>query len=178
MRRRIALLRGINVGGRKKILMADLRSLCETMGWRDVKSYIQSGNLIFDSDKTSASLEHMLQKVLLEKYGFEVPVIVRSPEELQISITKNPFLNKDMDINRLHLTLLQSRPSADKVERTRTYHYEPDRFHIDDKEVFIYCEGKFHLSKLTNSFFEKKLNVAATTRNWKTVMKLLALASE
>jgi len=157
--------------------MADLKDLCETLGLEDVRSYIQSGNLIFTSDKINSELEENLEKAIADKFGFDVPVIVRSAEELQNSIDKNPFFDEDTDIDRLHLTFLKEKPTKENLETTLTYNYEPDKFKIDGKDVFIFCTGKYHQSKLTNDFFEKKLKKRATTRNWKTVLKLYEFVS-
>ncbi len=175
MNKKIAILRGINVGGKRKILMADLKSLCEKLGLKDVKTYIQSGNIIFDSDKESLELENELEKTIIEKYGFNVPVIVRTDKEFEASIKNNSFFDENIDIKRLHLTFLKEKPNEENIEKTKTFNYEPDKFKIYDKDIFIYCAGKYHESKLTNNFFEKKLKVGATTRNWKTVLKLLEL---
>ncbi len=172
MNRKIAILRGINVGGKRKILMADLKALCEKLGWKQIKTYIQSGNVIFDSVESNSELESTLEKAIVEKFGLDVPVIVRSSKELQDSIDKNPFFSKDADINQLHLTFLKEKPANENIEKVFTYNYEPDKFKVDNKDVFLFCEGKYHQSKLTNNLFEKKLKVGATTRNWKTVLKL------
>jgi uncharacterized protein (DUF1697 family) len=107
MKRKIAILRGINVGGKRKILMADLKSLCENLGWKNIVTYIQSGNLIFDSDKPNSELEINLEKAITEKFGFDVPVIVRTEKELETSINNNPFFDEDTDIKQLHLTFLK-----------------------------------------------------------------------
>lgn len=176
MNRKIGILRGINVGGKRKILMADLKSLCEELGLKNVKTYIQSGNLIFNSDKPNSELENKLEKAITEKFGFDVPVIVRTEKELESSISKNPFIAKDADIYQLHLTFLKEKPNEEDIERILTFNYEPDKFKIAEKDIFIFCAGKYHESKLTNNFFEKQLEVGATTRNWKTVMKLSELS--
>lgn len=176
MNKKIAILRGINVGGKRKILMADLKALFEKLGLESVKTYIQSGNLIFTSDQINSELESILEKAITNKFGFDVPVIVRSSNELQTSIDKNPFFDGDADIDRLHLTFLKEQPTKENKEKTQTYDYEPDKFKIDGRDVFIFCKGKYHQSKLTNDFFEKKLNIGATTRNWKTVLKLFELS--
>lgn len=175
MQRKIGLLRGINVGGKRKILMADLKAMCEKMGLKNVNTYIQSGNLIFNSDRKNAELENALENAIAEEFGFEVPVTVRSEKELENSISNNPFFEKTTDLKRLHLTFLKKEPIRENLEKTLTYSYEPDLFKIEDKDVFIFCAGKYHESKLTNNFFEKQLNVGATTRNWKTILKLSEL---
>ena len=179
MTKKIAILRGINVGGKRKILMADLRLICEKLGFSNVKTYIQSGNVIFEVAKkaTDIKMAEDLEKAILDKYGFEVPVIVKSAAKIAQAVQDNPFYQQDLEeIKPLHLTFLKESPSAENLAKTETYDYAPDKFVIKDKCVFIYCEGKYHQSKLTNNFFEKKLKVAATTRNWKTVLKLLELS--
>ena len=175
MNRKIAILRGINVGGRRKILMADLKSLCEKLGWKNVTSYIQSGNLIFDSNHQNTELEHVLEMAIKEQFKFDVPVIVRSSIELKTAIAKNEFYSEDADINQLHLTFLKEKATAENIENTINYNHKTDKLKIVDKDVFIVCSGKYHQSKLSNNFFEKKLNVGARTRNWKTVLKLQEL---
>lgn len=155
--------------------MADLKALCEKLDLENVKTYIQSGNLIFSSDKINSELEKNLEKAITDTFGFVVPVIVRSSDELQTVIDKNPFFYDGADIEQLHLTFLKEKPTKEKEETTLTYNYEPDKFKIDTKYVFIFCAGKYHQSKLNNDFFEKKLNTGAT-RNWKTVLKLNELS--
>ena len=178
MNTKIAILRGINVGGKRRILMNDLKALFEHLGLEHTQTYIQSGNLIFYSDKENTTLEEILEKSISERFGFEVPVIVRNIEELETSISRNPFYDKDADISQLHLTFLKRKPGKENLEKIQSYNYEPDRFKIEENDVFIFCEGKYHQSKLSNNFFEKKLKVGATTRNWKTVLKLLDLGKK
>ncbi|MBE7641085.1 DUF1697 domain-containing protein [Salegentibacter sp. BLCTC] len=176
MNKKIGILRGINVGGKRKILMADLKLLCEKLGLENVKTYIQSGNLIFNSDKQGFELENALEKGIAQEFGFDVPVIVRTEKELETSIYNNSFYDKDVDISQLYLTFLKEKPAKQHIDKVSSLDHEPDKFKIKDKDVFILCEGKYHKSKLSNSFFEKQLRVGATTRNWKTVLKLLELA--
>ncbi len=109
MSTKIAILRGINVGGKRKILMTDLKLLCETLGWKNVKTYIQSGNLIFTSEVENSKLENMLEKAITEKYGFDVPVIIRNADELKTTIDKNPFYKNNTDISYLILNLINLR---------------------------------------------------------------------
>jgi len=180
MTKKIAILRGINVGGKRKILMADLRSLCEKLGMKEVQTYIQSGNVIFQADNSLSDTEwaDKIAQAITKKYGFEVPVIVMPAKQLAKLVQQNPFYEtEETDITRLHLTYLKEKPSKENRVATEAYNYEPDRFVINKQAVFIYCEGKYHKSKLTNTFFEKKLKVPATTRNWKTVLKLVELST-
>ncbi|MDT0643925.1 DUF1697 domain-containing protein [Zunongwangia sp. F363] len=175
----IAILRGINVGGKRKIPMAELREKLGFLGFKNVKTYIQSGNIIFSHDKEKAlEIATQLEEFILDTYGFQVPVIIRSAEEIAKAISENPFLSKEIDIERLHLTFLKQIPDAEKIEKAKNANYEPDDFKVLNNNVFIYCSGKYSDSKLTNKFFEDKFKVSATTRNWKTVLKLASLATE
>lgn len=180
MNKKIAILRGINVGGKRKILMADLRQLFQDLGFENVVTYIQSGNVIFEANSGLLEIEiaNKIEKAIGEKYGFEVPVIVFTNDFLEKTIKNNPFYKtENMDIKQLHLTFLKTEPTAENLALITNYNYEPDKFSIQNKAIFVFCTGKYHQSKLTNTFFEKKLSVNATTRNWKTVLNLLELSS-
>lgn len=176
---KIAVLRGINVGGKRKILMLDLRGLFETLGFKDVKTYIQSGNVIFKSDKQNDILVSEIKTSIKTNFNLDVPVIIKSLQDLEQIVANNPFsITKEEDIGKLHLTFLSEKPTEEKLKLIESYNSNSDKFRIKGKNVFIWCNGKYHQSKLTNNFFEKKLAVEATTRNWKTVLKLLALSKE
>ncbi len=173
MARYISILRGINVGGRRKILMADLKVLYKELGFSNVTTYIQSGNVAFDSPKTeSQKLSGKIKEAIDKTYGFDVPVIIRTAEEIKQAIAINPFLKGEADIEGLFLAFLAEEPSKENLEKLKSIEFPEDKFEVIEKDVFIYCSGRFSDSKLTNNFFENKLKVAATTRNWKTVKKL------
>jgi Uncharacterized protein conserved in bacteria len=175
MSKNIAILRGINVGTGRKVPMADLKKLCESLGLRNVQTYIQSGNLVFElaQPEPISALETRLQKVVSETFGFEIPVLIRTSEEWTESIAQNPFLKEEnADIDRLHLTCLKELPSPELLEEIKTFQYLPDRYEIIGREVFVYCANGYGKTKFTNSFFETKLKTTATTRNWKTVIQL------
>ncbi len=181
MIKKIALLRGINVGGKRKILMADLKELFKDLGFENISTYIQSGNVIFNAqdDLSEIEIADKIEIAITEKYGFDVPVIVTTNNLLEKYVNENPFYkSENVDIKELHLTFLKEKPTAENTSNILTFNYEPDEFIIYDKAAFILCKGKFHQSKLSNNFFEKKLKVIASTRNWRTVLKLLELSSE
>jgi len=180
MSKKIAILRGINVGGKRKILMADLKLLFQNLGFSNISSYIQSGNVIFidDNGLNDLDIAKQIEHAITAKYKFDVPVIIRSSKEIAKAVKKNSFYKKNAeDISQLHLTFLNEKPTKENLTKIESYNYEPDKFVIIGKEVFIFCAGKYHQSKLTNNFFEKKLKVSATTRNWKTVLKLVELSA-
>jgi len=175
MTRYISILRGINVGTGRKVPMADLKKLCEIMGLQNAQTYIQSGNVVFElpQSESVSELEIRLQQAFSESFGFDIPVLVRTAEEWAESIVRNPFLKEEnVDIDRLHLTCLKELPATDLLEKIRTVQYPPDRYVIIGRDVFIFCADGYGTSKLVNSYFESKLKTPATTRNWKTVMKL------
>ncbi|WP_155204350.1 DUF1697 domain-containing protein [Xanthovirga aplysinae] len=177
--RYIALLRGINIGRYRKILMADLRKLFEDLGFSGVTTYIQTGNIVLNtSGKVSIDeLANNIEQSLFSAYGFEVPVIVRTVEEINELIVNNPFLkNGKVEVERLHLTFLKDNPTIEKLEKVINIDSTPDKFEIVNKNIFIYCSKLYSDSKLGNTFFENTLKVKGTTRNWKTVLKLSELS--
>ena len=158
--------------------MAELIQLCDKIGLKDVKTYIQSGNIVFSSEEGCSEIEDKLEESIMENFGFEVPVIVRNSEDFRKSVENNPFFKKEVDSSKLHLTLLKGKPLIENIKQTEKYDYTPDIFAIENKDVYIYCDSKYHESKLTNNFFEKKLKLSATTRNWKTVLKLIEMSAD
>lgn len=181
MQKYISILRGINVGGKRKILMKDLKELYQNLGFLDVQTYIQSGNVIFKTDNLNKiEISQKLEKAIFERYNFEVPVIIRTKEELLNIQSSNPFIeseeNKEELLNNLHLTFLEEIPTTENIKKAKEIESKnTDKFEIIENNIFVFCEGKYHTSKLTNTFFEKKLKTKATTRNWKTIEKLTEL---
>ncbi len=175
----ISILRGINVSGQKSIQMTDLKALYEELEFKEVITYIQSGNVIFKTEVKmsnqylSAKIKHAIHK----KYYFDVPVIIRTVEEMKHAISVNPFpKEKNIDLEKLHVTFLAETPEQPRLESIRNIDYSPDKFMVIGKEVYLYCPNGYGITKLSNTFFENKLKVSATTRNWKTVNKLVELA--
>lgn len=175
----IVLLRGINVGGKRKILMGDLRMLLAKNGYSEIRTYIQSGNVLLESDKErdTEKIGVNIQQLIEKAYGFIVPTVVLPLEDLKKAYADNPFPAPASDKTSLHLTILQSAPKPVLVKAIADFDAGADRFIIKDQFVYLRCEGKYHKSKLTNNFFEKKLEVSATTRNWRTLGKLIEMGS-
>ncbi|MFI5154100.1 MAG: DUF1697 domain-containing protein [Chitinophagales bacterium] len=175
----ISILRGINVSGQKKIKMVELKKMYVQLGLKNVITYIQSGNVIFQADGESPepALAEKIQKGILKKFKFEVPVILRTMEEWKRIIATNPLvLEKGIDLERLHVTFLSALPEKSRHSAIEPINYPPDRFLIYGKEIYLHCPNGYGISKLSNNFFENKLKVTATTRNWRTVNELLNLA--
>jgi len=174
----ISVLRGINVSGQKKILMADLKELYAALNFKNVTTYIQSGNVVFNTDSSLSNQElaKEIEKAIQQKYSFAVPVIIRRAPELAQIIAANPFL-ADSSIDKLHVTFLAEIPQESNVGKLNTFYYPPDQFEVIGQEVYLHIPERYGDTKLSNSFFETKLKVSATTRNWKTVQQLNQMAS-
>ncbi len=177
--RYVSILRGINVGGKRKILMADLADLFRELGFSDIVTYIQSGNVIFTCEaRDIPMLETTISDAIRHKYGWVVPVMVRTTSQIQNCLNNNHFeTTENMEDKHLYVTFLQRTPDTDLIASIHHEDFLPDRFQIVDNHVYGYCHGKYSESKLTNQFFEQKLKVAATTRNWITVKKLVELSA-
>ena len=176
----ISILRGINVSGQKKIKMADLKMLYEEQGFKNVITYIQSGNVIFEakSKLTIEVLKKIIEKAIETKYVFQVPVDIRTNQELKQIIEKCPYeeLKEEENGTKILITFLQSTPLNQKLESLLEYVKSPEKLVIQGKEVYLYSPDGYGKSKLTNTFIEKKLAISATTRNWKSVKKLYELS--
>lgn len=175
----VSLLRGINVSGHNMIKMAELKALFESLGFKNVISYIQSGNVIFQSEKDdSASVEATIERAIEMKFGFPVSVIAKKPTELARVIKANPFRGMDkVDENRLYITFLRAKPAPALVKSLQPAAAKSaDQYKILGSEVYLYCPNGYGKTLLSNTFFEKQLKVRATTRNWKTVNTLYAMA--
>lgn len=171
----LSILRGINVSGHKKISMTDLKVLYEELNFKNVITFIQSGNVVFEST-TEKGLVKKIEQKISETYNFDVPVILRTLDEMERLLKENQFVKeKNIDITKLHITYLSEIPTDENLAKVKKYNFEPDRFYISGKEVYIYCPDGYGRTKLTNNFFENKLKVSATTRNWKTSNELLKI---
>ncbi len=173
----ISLLRGINVSGQKPLPMADLKQLYESLKFKNVVTYIQSGNVIFTTDKKEIEITSMIEKAIVKKFGFEVPVMVRKVKEFENVVATNPYTKSQSVIEKRYVTFLEETPEATLNTAINKIDLSPDQFWITGKEIFLYCENGYGKTKLSNNFFENKLKVKATTRNWKTVNKLIGLAN-
>ena len=170
----VALLRGINVGGRAKVAMSALRQMFVDAGCTEVSTYIQSGNVVFHSGRSARLVTAEVTARLKKEEGLDVTVILRSSAELAAVVSRNPFGGKARDLTKLHVTFLAG---ASKRSRTGTERsFLPDEFEVLGREVYVYCPTGYGRTKLNNTFFERSLGVAATTRNWNTVTTLAAMA--
>jgi uncharacterized protein (DUF1697 family) len=179
MKTHVALLRGINVSGNKMVKMEHLRGIFETLHFQNVKTYIQTGNVIFETKEENPELicdkiEKELEKVL----GFEVPVILRTIEELEDSMKNNPFEGTESSENDGYITFLSSIPTDQAIDKVKTYKSDTDELRFLNREVYLLCPNKgYGKTMYSNTFLEKRLGVSATTRNWKTVNAIINMAN-
>jgi uncharacterized protein (DUF1697 family) len=178
----IALLRGINVGGKNMIKMAELKDTFEAMGLSRVQTYIQSGNVLFESDEEEEPLRKHIEHEIEVNFGFSVTVVLRTAEELKRIAANCPFSEEEVseaeassEGESLYVSFLLEELSREGIERLKAFESESDKYRIEDREIFLLFRHSIRNSKLANNL--QKLEVPATVRNWKTVNKLVALAS-
>ncbi|HEY1788413.1 MAG TPA: DUF1697 domain-containing protein [Verrucomicrobiae bacterium] len=175
----VAILRGINVSGHKIIKMERLRTAFEALGFDCVSTYVQSGNVIFQSDEPPTGLAGKIEKKVLNDFGFEVPVLTKSANELKDIVKRNPFVkDPSIDPTKLHVTFLSDDPPRKALELLQPLAAGAERVRLVRRSVYLYCPNGYGNTKLTNTAIEKKLSCRATTRNWNTTNKLLELATQ
>jgi uncharacterized protein (DUF1697 family) len=176
----IAMLRGINVSGQKKINMQDLKALLGSIDLHQVRTYIQSGNVVFQSSSTEpADIASRIGTSIAGQYGFEVPVVVRTVSDIAGTLSGNPFLTRpDVEADKLHVTFLSESPAPALLDKIRDIDFQPDAFVTIGREIFVYCPDGYGRTKITNTYFENKLKVTATTRNWRTVLELYNMSTQ
>jgi len=163
----IALLRGVNVGAGRKVPMNDLRTLFEKLGHANVRTYIQSGNVVFTAKAGApARVRSAIEQGIERAFGLEVAVLLRKPAELAKVLDRNPF-GADA-----YVTFLDDLPDKKRVAALDPAPYRPDEFVVDGRNVFVRCPNGYGRTKINNTFFERALATKATTRNWKTVTTL------
>jgi uncharacterized protein (DUF1697 family) len=171
------MLRGINVGGHKAIKMEALRASFGALKLSNVKTYVQSGNVIFGAETGSVpALSEKIEERILRDFGFSVPVFLRTAKELQEIIKHNPFLtDTSIDHSKLHITFLAGAAPKMALEELLPLAEKPEQLCIIGRQIYLYCPNGYGRTKLSNNAIEKKLSLGATTRNWKTVNTLLAM---
>jgi uncharacterized protein (DUF1697 family) len=176
----ISLLRGINVSGQKQIKMTDLKGLYEQLGFSNVETYIQSGNVIFKTNETltKTELESNIEKVIAQKYGFDVPVLILKLNDLKLAFNGVPFTQENQFEDFTYITFLKNIPNTTNIEPILLKDYSPERLVITNNIIYLYCPTGYGRTKLNNNFFESKLKVMATTRNYNTCLKLIELAEK
>ena len=178
----IALLRGINING-KTVRMDALKSAFETMGLAGARTYIQTGNVLFRSDEGEESLKNRIEKSLEVEFGFPIPVVLRTGEELDRMIQALPFSSKEVEeaarsdeVETLYVALLPRIPLQENLKRLDVYQKESDQYRIIGRDIYLLFHNSIRDSKIAGNLH--KLDVPSTVRNWNTIRKLAELANE
>ncbi|QRM88290.1 DUF1697 domain-containing protein [Lacinutrix sp. WUR7] len=174
MKTYVALLRGINVGGHKKVPMAILRELLTKAGLLNVQTYIQSGNIVLQSSKENTRvIEDKIHKAIQSHFQFEVPVLVKTKQELESVFENSPF--DEVKKIKSYFILLQDTPSKELIEDASKKEYKTEEFKITNACIYLYNEAGYGKSEFNANYFERVLKTAATARNYNTMVKLLSL---
>jgi len=178
-----ALLRGINVGGHNRIKMAELRAVMEALGLARVQTYIQSGNILFESDEDEAALRPRIERQIETAFGLSIKVVLRTAGELRLIAANCPFSDEEIAAARaatdkevLYVSMLSDSPPADRIEKLKAFELGGDRFALNGRDLYLLFDQSIRNSKLSAQ--AEKLGVPSTVRNWKTIHKLAELTAE
>jgi uncharacterized protein (DUF1697 family) len=176
----ISLLRGVNLASHRRIKMDALRGLYESLGLRDVRSYLQSGNLVFRADDlNSAALARRIESGIERSFGFHTDVILRTPADLRNVIARNPFgRRRDVEPSKLLVTFLAADPTPQAVAAMHSMNTAPEEVHIAGREIYVYYPNGMARPKISFVQVEKALKTSATGRNWNTVTRLLEISEQ
>lgn len=173
----MALLRGINVGGKNMLPMKALAELFSAAGCARVQTYIQSGNVLFEaSEAVAARVPRALSEAIAREFRLQVPVLTRTAEELAAVARGNPFLRRGADPALLHVAFLADLPRPEEVAVLDPARSPPDEFLLRGREIYLYCPSGAGKTRLTNQYFDSRLETVSTGRNWRTVLKLVELS--
>ena len=173
----VALLRGINVGGKNLLPKRDLARLFEEAGCAGVRTYIQSGNVLFTASRARAEkLPGLIASGIADRFGYQVPVLLRTAADLGETIRQNPFLEAGASENWLHVLFLADQPDAGRVAALNPLRSPPDAYAVRGREIYLRLPNGGAKTKLTNAYFDSRLATISTVRNWRTVLKLFELA--
>ncbi len=176
--RHVALLRGINVGGKNKLPMATLVEMFRVEGAAGVTTFIQSGNVVFDAPvKLAGAIGAGVERRIEQQLSLRVPVVLRSAAELAAAVERNPFVAARVDEDELHVMFLAARPTPAQARALDPARSPGDQFALVGRDLYLRLPNGVARSKLTNAYFDKALATVSTARNWRTVLKLLELAS-
>ena len=176
----LALLRGINVSGHNMIKMDALKATLEAIGFQNVQTYIQSGNVFVDTEEeNAASVGFKIKQEIFKAFGHEVPIVVIGKSDLEKSLQNNPFLKeKDVDTKKLYVAFVSIALRSDSINDLKMSQVKPDEAHVDENRIFIKYAVGAGKTRFDQKYIEKKLNVTATIRNWNTVNQLFKMYEE
>ena len=176
MKTHLALLRGINVSGTKMIKMDALTKALESIGFLNVRTYIQSGNVFVDADETPAKISFMIKQEIFKTFGHDVPIIVIEKQDLEQCLVNNPYVNqKDTDLKKLYVAFVSKELNDTSIHELKISQFKPDEAVVAGTKIFIRYAVGAGKTRLDQKYIEKKLHVTATIRNWNTVHNLLEL---
>jgi uncharacterized protein (DUF1697 family) len=178
MTRQVALLRGINVGGRNMVAMAQLRDLVGSLGYTGVRTHLQSGNVVFASGAGPDDAAAAIAAEITERLGLRLRLVVRTRDELAAAVAGDPFAAEATDPARLIVLFLSATPDPELLRGIDPAAYGPERMGVCGREIHVWCPNGVHGSPLLQVLSERRLGVTVTARNWRTVIRLLAMASE
>jgi uncharacterized protein (DUF1697 family) len=173
-----ALLRGINLGSHKRVAMADLRELVEDLGCADVRTYVQSGNVVLRSDLGAPKLAQAIEKAIERRLGHDITVVIRTERQLRDLVAANPFIRRKAREKTLYATFLAEKPARERVRKLGERDFAPEQWEIVGDDICLFFPNGYGRVKLNNAMFERQLGVPATTRNWRTVTALAELAGD
>jgi len=172
----VALLRGINVGGKNKLPMSDLAKMFTEAGCTDVRTYIQSGNVVFSvAPKSAKRVPDLVSRRIADRFGYRIPVVLRTADEFRQVATSNPFLKSHTNVDSLHVGFLADLPAPRDVAALDPNRSPGDSFKVRGREVYLCLPNGMARTKLTNAYFDSKLATTSTFRNWRTLLKLLEM---
>lgn len=179
MKTHLALLRGINVSGHNMMKMEALKTMLENIGFQNIRTYLQSGNVFVDSEEDASKVGFMIKQEIFKVFGHEVPVIVITKEDLELCFKNSPYLKeKDLDTKKLYVAFVSTVLKKENINDLKISQFKPDEASIDGNRIFIKYAIGAGKTRLEGKYIEKKLNVIVTIRNWNTVTNLLAMYSE
>ena len=175
----LALLRGINVSGHNMMKMDALKIMLGNIGFQNIRTYLQSGNVFVDSEEDASKVGFMIKQEIFKVFGHEVPTIVITKEDLELCFKNSPFLKeKDIDTKKLYVAFVSTQLKKENINDLKISQFKPDEASIDGNRIFIKYAVGAGKTRFDQKYIEKKLNVTATIRNWNTVTNLLAMYSE
>lgn len=177
MQTHLALLCGINVSGQKLIKMEELRRCLEGVGFINVRTYIQSGNVFVTSEEADGNrVANQIREAILNSFGYDVPVLIIGKEDLQACLERNRFLDEEgVDLKKLYVSFISAEVPEQMVTQLNLNFIEPDKIQLDGRRIYLKYHSSPANTKLDNKWIEKSMNVISTTRNWNTVNKLLEM---
>ncbi len=175
----ISFLRGVNMTGHNSIKMNDLAALCNDIGFIKPETFIQSGNIIFglEEEKKPEDIASVIETAIKNAFGFDVPAMIRTIPEMKLIVSSNPYLGEaDFDPAKMAVIFLHDSLTGSQAEKVANVSYPPDKFEIIRNEIYTFCPNGFGRTKIYTNFFENKMKVTGTARNWKTITTILNMA--